>query len=582
MKKCFLAFLTIIALMLSCNAMTEIEIIPILTLEGKEAVIDPSKPLTSQYFGMYSIDLIMTDGTVRILYQYVPTSWTYRQPEVAIGVPSGEDAMTFFEATGWKALMDKQGFAALLMVAGENGWQTDESEYSAAVFSYMDGREYLQTQDSAFYMVGYGDAANTVMAHAVVNSELFAGFAAFGVDNFDTAILEQGHTTESNATGIMKSQVKVPMWIGATERTAAVEKVIQYWKNANDVNVDPVSNALADEIYAFPRHMILDNDIVDQHVATTRVTIGLEETTKPEFTNELWNNFLRRVRRQDSAAINSLRAFATNDELGMDHETMDIDGITREFWVYIPSTIKSGYIKNAPLVIVFHGGGGSGEEFPNRTGWTRVAEEKECVVAFPTGSRGDTKLKARTTWGTDNDLAFFLKLRNHLLANYPVDSTRVYITGHSAGTYMTHRIAMWYPELIAAVASNDGVVDVNTLDNLKEDIVMPYKVNYGSLDSSFLGDGFSAVNMAATIERLKGRYGITISQDEALTYVNGKITHWIYRNSQGFPVIEKQENRDQTHAYVPDVVYTMYDFLSNYSRGDDGTCYYMGQTVELK
>lgn len=64
------------------------------------------------------------------------------------------------------------------------------------------------------------------------NSELFAGFAALGVDHFDTAILEQGRTEESGAAGIMKSEVAVPMWIACDEKTDAVNELLTNWKSA--------------------------------------------------------------------------------------------------------------------------------------------------------------------------------------------------------------------------------------------------------------------------------------------------------------------------------------------------------------
>ncbi len=54
------------------------------------------------------------------------------------------------------------------MLPGEDGWQDNDSEYAYQVFHYMDDRTWLQMQDSAFYMVSYGDAA------MVNNSELFA------------------------------------------------------------------------------------------------------------------------------------------------------------------------------------------------------------------------------------------------------------------------------------------------------------------------------------------------------------------------------------------------------------------------
>ena len=47
-------------------------------------------------------------------------------------------------------------------------------------------------------------------------------------------------------------------------------------------------------------------------------------------------------------------------------------------------------------------------------------------------------------------------------------------------------------------------------------------------------------------------------------------------------VIREQWNQDKIHAMVPDDSYTIYDFLCNYSRGEDGTSYYMGVAISLQ
>ena len=151
-----------------------------------------------------------------------------------------------------------------------------------------------------------------------------------------------------------------------------------------------MSNAYADEIYIFRPELALDNDMTDQNVAQVRVTIGLEKAKAPEFTDELWNSFLRRVRRQDSETINGLRAFATNEELGMERATVEVGGVTREMWIYMPTAVKNG-LSNVPVLFVAHGGGGSGEEFPNRTGWARVSEERNFITVYMTGSRSNQK-----------------------------------------------------------------------------------------------------------------------------------------------------------------------------------------------
>ena len=102
MKKLFSLIMAILMLMSVTSALAETPVTPIASLDTSSYTVDPTNPLTSQYFGMYSIDLSMEDGTTRTLYQYVPTTWIYRQPEVAVGVPSAEDPIDFFEKTGWK------------------------------------------------------------------------------------------------------------------------------------------------------------------------------------------------------------------------------------------------------------------------------------------------------------------------------------------------------------------------------------------------------------------------------------------------------------------------------------------------
>ncbi|MCQ2453749.1 MAG: hypothetical protein MJ136_04195 [Clostridia bacterium] len=577
MKKFVSAFLALIML-LSCGmAIAETEVIPMSSVDTKTFTVDPTDPLTSQYFGLYSNDLTMADGTVRQVYQYVPTSWMYRQPEVAVAVPSDADPVAFFESTGWKEASDNGAFAVVLMMAGEGGWQADESEYTMAAFNFMDARTNLQTQDSAFYMVGYGDAANAVMAHAVVNSELFAGFAAFGVDNFDVTVLELG-AEESEKEGTPKSAVAVPMWIGAEEKTASVEALIEYWKNANECSDDYVSNSYADEIYSYPEYLAKTNEITYAHVSKVYVTIGEEDVQTPAFTANLWSNFLRRVRRQDSGAINALRYFADNNEMGMDHQYTVVDGVTREYFVYVPEEVKAGEITNVPVVFVAHGGGGSGEEFPARTGWNKTAEEFNFVCVFLTGSTGG-KYKASSTW-SGADVPFFKAAREFVLANYSVDASRVYFTGHSQGSVMTYNVALQCPELIAAACGNDGIVYRAKVENINDSIVMPFMLNIGEMDKHFIEGGGNYGQVPDIVAEWAARYGID-STAHVFNYDDGQNYGTDYVNAQGIVVIREQWNKDKIHAMIPNDTYTVWNFLCNYSRGVDGTSYYKGVAIEM-
>ena len=100
--------LALLMLLTGTSAIAEGSVIPRLEdIDTSIVNIDPANPLGPQFTGLYSFDVVMEDGTVRQLYHYVPETLTYRQPAVAIGVPTGEDAPAFAEKIGWKAFVDK-------------------------------------------------------------------------------------------------------------------------------------------------------------------------------------------------------------------------------------------------------------------------------------------------------------------------------------------------------------------------------------------------------------------------------------------------------------------------------------------
>ena len=556
---------------------------PIASAVTETVKVDSKHPLDTTLSGLYSVDVEMDGGKTRPLYWYVPDSVGYRQPAVAIGVPSGADAADFMVSTGWKAVADDRGICLVLMTADKGGWAKDESAYTAGVFQFLDDRTYLQMQDSAYYMVGYGDAADTVMAFAVGNAEKLSGFAAFGVDDFDTTLLAAAQKAESNAKGVMKSEVSVPMWLGADSKTSSVTALTDYWKKANDCGDEALSSRYADEIYQPVEYLADTNEITYDDCSKVLVTLGLNETQTPAFTQYLYNDFLMRTRRQDSGDINALRPFATNEEKGMEYHTMEVNGLTREFWVYVPQAVKSGKAERVPLVFAFHGGGGSGEEFAGRSGWDKVAEERNFIAVFPTGSRGNQNFCARTTWAP-SDLDFVGQMRTFLLKNYSVDESRIYVSGQSMGCIMSFNIALVHPEWIAACAAASAPLLPSATENVDTSLIMPMMWSVGDKDQHFQKEegGLDTTKITSLIDEWRARYGITANESNTFTYQNGNFHGYDFKNVDGVTLIREQMVTDKIHAMLPDEVYTLYDFMSAYSRGADGTAYYMGVEISPK
>lgn len=137
-----------------------------------------------------------------------------------------------------------------------------------------------------------------------------------------------------------------------------------------------------------------------------------------------------------------------------------------------------------PLVVMFHGAGGSAEISERATGWARKGASAGFLVAYPEATRPDpskppTFLRNPAMWrfgqagqagqagesAAVDDVGFVAAALDEIIAGYPVDPARVYFCGFSngasfamvAGAALSTRVAA-----VAAVAGKwwDGVPDM--------------------------------------------------------------------------------------------------------------------------
>lgn len=132
----------------------------------------------------------------------------------------------------------------------------------------------------------------------------------------------------------------------------------------------------------------------------------------------------------------------------------DIEGTKRIAIAYIPEQPK-----NAPLVFIWHGHGGSAKHSQNA--YAIHKEWPEAMVLYmeglPTPGKTDPEGKRRG-WQRlkgeqgDRDLKLFDKALDWAKATYKIDSKRVYSGGHSNGGAFTYLLWSDRREQIAAVA----------------------------------------------------------------------------------------------------------------------------------
>ena len=123
----------------------------------------------------------------------------------------------------------------------------------------------------------------------------------------------------------------------------------------------------------------------------------------------------------------------------------------------------------APLVIVLHGSGEDGYTHLVLNGWIEKSESAGFCVAAPDGLALDPDRPANllanpTFWNAEqpyltdrrraiDDLAFFDALLDDIAARTPIDSKRIFVTGHSGGAGMAFRLAAQRSERFAGMAA---------------------------------------------------------------------------------------------------------------------------------
>jgi polyhydroxybutyrate depolymerase len=150
-----------------------------------------------------------------------------------------------------------------------------------------------------------------------------------------------------------------------------------------------------------------------------------------------------------------------------DHDlALTVDGRPRTYVLRLP---QAAHGEPRPVILTFHGGGGTGAGFKRYAGLDAVAEREGVIVAYLDGS--GPLGRRLLTWNAGDccgyaheeavdDVGFALAVLRDVARRAPMDATRVYATGHSNGAMMAYRLALEAPERIAAIATVGGMMAV--------------------------------------------------------------------------------------------------------------------------
>ena len=138
--------------------------------------------------------------------------------------------------------------------------------------------------------------------------------------------------------------------------------------------------------------------------------------------------------------------FAAADKVT--RETMTSDGKAREYFLFVPDSLKPDV--EAPLLVLLHGSGRDGKTLVDP--WMKLARQEGIILAGPNSTD-------KAEWELKKDGPYFIAdLVDVVRSNHKVDLKRVYLFGHSAGAIHGLMLGMIESEYFAAVAVHAGAL----------------------------------------------------------------------------------------------------------------------------
>lgn len=157
--------------------------------------------------------------------------------------------------------------------------------------------------------------------------------------------------------------------------------------------------------------------------------------------------------------------------VGKNRFTITVDGTEREYYVHVPA----GYTNNSatPVVIMCHGGGQTGEQFYNISGWKEVGDSVNILTVFPTAliycTNEDGVTANMTKWNSfpggsaicpgvnqKDDVKFIKDMITAIKARFNVDAKRIYMVGFSNGGQFTATCSVEISDILAAAIASGG------------------------------------------------------------------------------------------------------------------------------
>ena len=137
---------------------------------------------------------------------------------------------------------------------------------------------------------------------------------------------------------------------------------------------------------------------------------------------------------------------------------LNYQGVDRAYRVHRPANLPHN--RRAPLVVVLHGGFGTGAQAEKSYGWDAVADRYGFIVAYPDGIgrswHAGPQCCAESMKRDLDDVGFLNTVIRTIESSENVDPKRIVVTGMSNGAMMSYRMACESPLPLLGIAPVAG------------------------------------------------------------------------------------------------------------------------------
>ncbi len=535
------------------------------------------------------------NGEIRTAKVYISPETPIRSYFTVIAVPDGVNTAEFLWKSTWKELADTKEEGLFVLEPGKNGWGSpeDEQAYVNAAMSFFQSNRYFSIYGE-HYLVGYGQGAPALEAWAVAHplrviSQVYIDSRGLSADYLNQyANKEFDGTTDAGYTTVVFPEgfklVKYSETVQPTRYihpdTNTITDSLAYWKAANDTEASPVKDLDLGLVYKqvenSGRWMTSYSGSISKVAVLDRPVSYWDKLITSNI-----DQFMTFYTRYENffAYGNQLYERANYAKLGVEIHTMMVNGFIREYSVYVPESAKQIWGDAAPVLFVWPGNSQTDKVFFDATQWWKIAEKEGFVLVTICEQYSSNSVSVSHK---DSNI-FYQQLREVLINNYPVDPTRFYSTGQSAGSMLSQSFVVGKPEYYAAVASTSGAAAPNAAGNISIDGVsypaakqmIPNYMIYGYGDmGSLYGDLWDATSnqLDSWANYNLTTDGFTLNDVDTLNGVTGgwfdRFKTWTWSKTFGgdaIPLFKLTKDVFRSHNCIQEEMPMLWDFMKHYS-----------------